>query len=123
VAEQGAVCLSNINASHSLIIAKQDVQRLYARCIHAHFPVPEGTHIDFMCVAAMDGTRMPMQKPGDDETQRPFYNGVNRMHGINNGIVSGPDGCVWAAVVNAPGENSRIWVCLSLSKSARRNDS
>ncbi len=62
----------------------------------------QGVHANSpWCV--MDGLKIPIQKPADDETQNVYYNGWLHNHFAGCGFAFAPSGVVVAYTVNAPG--------------------
>jgi hypothetical protein len=71
--------------------------RAYQEKIAANFPDLQGV----WCV--MDGLKIPIQKPADEETQNAYYNGWLHDHFVGCVFAFAPSGLVIACTVNAPG--------------------
>ncbi len=63
----------------------------------ANFPDLQGV----WCV--MDGLKIPIQKPADDEMQNAYYNGWLHDHFVGCVFAFAPSGVVVTCTVNAPG--------------------
>lgn len=52
---------------------------------------------------SIDGVKLYIEQAGSEQIQNMFYNGWTHDHYVGNVFVFGPDGCIVAMVLNAPG--------------------
>ena len=71
----------------------------YKEAVAARHPRLGDENVGF----SVDGTKLHIQKAGDEAIQNMFYNGWTHSHYVGNVFVFAPDGCIVAMCINAPG--------------------
>lgn len=88
------------------VMPDQDTIQSFFRAIQSKHPPLHD------CWGVVDGLKLYLSECGDSVIQNVYYNGWTTDCYIGNLFVFTPDGCIAYRVLNAPGMQDNVLVCL-----------